>query len=187
MVALHRLYDTAESQSGYFTTAQADSIGVSRRLLTHYTKTGALQRVRYGLYRIARFPSMPHEDVQQALLWVGEPAAASHLTALVVYGLSDAMPARVHITVDRPFTGSQRGVVVHTSSSLQPDETIRREGITVTSPLRTIADVAAIDRRLALQALDEALERGIIRKSQVDLEADRYPDVMRLIESLEAT
>ena len=186
MVALHRLYDIAEPQSGYFTTAQADSVGVSRRLLTHYTKTGALQRMRYGLYRIARFPSMPYEDIQQALLWVGEPAAASHLTALVVYGLSDAMPARVHITVDRPFAGSQYGVVVHTSS-LQPDETIRREGITVTSPLRTIADVAATDQQLASQALSEALERGIIRKSQTDLEASRYPDVIRLIESLEAT
>jgi len=159
---------------------------VSSRLLTHYTKTGALQRMRYGLYRIARFPLMPHEDIHQAILWVGEPAAASHLTALVVYGVSDAMPARVHITVDRPFTGSQHSVVVHTSS-LRPDETIRREGITVTSPLRTIADVAATEQQLASQALGEALERGIIRRSQIDLEANRYPDVMRLIESLEAT
>lgn len=111
---------------------------------------------------------------------------ASHLTALVVYGLSDAMPARVHITVDRPFAGLQHGVVVHTSS-LQPDETTRREGITVTSPLRTIADVAATDQQLASQALGEGLERGIIRRRQIDLEADRYPDVMRLINSLEAT
>jgi len=186
MVGLHRLYDIAEPQSGYFTTVQADSVGVSRRSLTHYTKTGALQRVRYGLYRIARFPSMPHEDIQQALLWVGEPAAASHSTALTVYGLSDAMPAKVHITVDRPFTGSQLGVVVHTAPLL-PDETIHREGITVTSPLRTIADVATTDRQLASQALSESLERGIIRKSQINLEADRYPDVVRLVESLEAT
>ena len=186
MVGLHRLYDIAEPQSGYFTTVQADSVGVSRRSLTHYTKTGALQRVRYGLYRIARFPSMPHEDIQQALLWVGEPSAASHSTALVVYGLSDAMPAKVHITVDRPFTGSQHGVVVHTAPLL-PDETTHREGITVTSPLRAIADVATTDRQLASQALSESLERGIIRKSQITLDADRYPDVVRLVESLEAT
>lgn len=184
MTGLQSLYSIAESQAGYFTTAQAAAVDVSRRLLSHYTTTGSLQRVRYGLYRITRFPQTPHEDVHQALLWVGSSSAASHMTALVVYGLSDAMPSKVHVTTAIPFTGTQQGVTIH-RTSLDPDEITQREGVRVTSPIRTISDVVAVDRQLAVQALEEAIERGIIRRSQIRDSANRYKDVAQLLEPIE--
>lgn len=186
MTGLQSLYNIAESQAGYFTTAQAAAVDVSRRLLSHYTTTGSLQRVRYGLYRITRFPPTPYEDIHQALLWVGGTSVASHMTALVVYGLSDAMPSKVHVTTVIPFTGTQPGVTIH-HESLDSDEMTQREGVRVTSPIRTISDVAAVDRQLAVQALEEALERGIIRQSQIRDSASRYANAAQLLESIEST
>lgn len=185
MTGLQSLYNIAESQAGYFTTAQAAAVDVSRRLLSHYTTTGSLQRVRYGLYRITRFPTTPYEDIHQALLWVGSSSVASHMTALVVYGLSDAMPSKVHVTTVIPFTGTQQGVTIH-HGSLDPDEITQREGVRVTSPIRTISDVMALDRQLAVQSLEEALERGIVRRSQIRSSAHRYREVAQLLDSIEA-
>lgn len=56
---------------------------------------------------LRRFPHHPHEDVVAACLWAGPDCAASHDTALVVHGLSDAMPASIHVTVPSPFRGRQ--------------------------------------------------------------------------------
>ncbi|MEA3510611.1 MAG: hypothetical protein U9R51_04160 [Actinomycetota bacterium] len=186
MTGLQSLYSIAESQAGYFTTAQAADVDVSRRMLSHYATTGSLQRVRYGLYRIARFPPTRYEDIHQALLWVGGTSAASHTTALVVYGLSDAMPSKVHVTTVIPFTGTQQGVAIH-HQSLDSDEIMQREGVRVTSPIRTISDVVTVDRQLAVQALEEALEQGIIRRSQIRDSANRYGDVAQLLESIKST
>ena len=63
----------------------------------------------HGIYRLQRFPAQPFEDVIVACLWAGDGAAASHDTALAVYGLTDAMPAVTHITVPRPFRGPAKG------------------------------------------------------------------------------
>lgn len=179
---LDRLYPVAEAQLGYFTTHQAEEIGVDRRYLTHHLRSGNLERVERGIYRLRHYPSHAFEDVMTATLWVGEGSAASHDTALAIYGLADAMPPVIHITVDRRFRGDRPGVVVHKARLPEKDMAIR-EGIPVTTPLRTLADVA-MDRSVAEAAASEALDRGLVREAQLrDLAASR-PELAGLIGSL---
>ena len=172
---LDRLYSLADAQLGYFSTSQAEELGVDRRYLSHHVRSGNLERVDRGVYRLLNYPSRPFEDVMATVLWVGDGAVASHDTALAIYGLADAMPAVIHITVPRRFRGSRPGVLIH-RATLPADDVTVREGIPVTTPLRTILDVAA-DPAVAAAAAGEAIERGLIRASQLRQVVEHQPDL----------
>jgi len=179
-----RLYELAEPQAGYFTTAQARTVGVSKQELYYLRQRGDLLKVAHGIQRLARFPATKHEDIVIACLWAGPDAVASHSTATVVYGIGDAMPVRIHVTTPWDFRGKRNGVVVH-HAVLSDTEVSRRDGIPVTSPLRTIADVAKGDVLGATDALSDALDRGLLNPADLSEGAELYPEVRTLF--LEST
>lgn len=161
--------DMAESQGGYFTVHQATRAGLTHRMLTYYTSAGDLERVGQGIYRWTPFPAHRFGDVIAAVLWAGKDAAGSHETALAVYGLADAMPAAIHVTTPHQFRGRRTGVVLH-HAALSEAETRPFDDVTVTTPIRTIIDVAReSDPSLARQASDEALENGLLTRRRLDL------------------
>jgi len=176
---LDRLYTLADAQVGHFTAGQAEELGVDRRYLTHHVRSGNLERVDRGIYRLRKYPSHRFEDVMVAILWVGRGAAASHATALAMYDLADAMPVVIHITVDRRFRGNRRGVIVH-QGRLDERDVTRRDGVPVTTPLRTIIDVAS-DQSVAMAAATEAVERGLIRASQLRDASQEQPQLAEIV------
>lgn len=173
---IDRLYRIAEPQAGYITTAQAKEVGISRQELYYLRRSKDLLQVAYGIQRLARFPASLHEDIVVACMWAGEDAVASHETAFVVYGIGEAMPATIHVTVPRAFRGRREGVAVH-HAELAPDERRSRDGVPVTTPLRAIADVATRDPSGARAALADALDRGLIRRGQLGRAASRYSNI----------
>lgn len=177
-----RLYALADAQLGHFTAGQAEDVGVDRRYLTHHLHSGNLERVDRGIYRLRNYPSHPFEDVMATILWAGEGAVASHATALAIYDLADAMPAVIHITLERRFRGNRRGVVVHRARLSETDVT-RRDGIPVTTALRTITDVAS-DPSVATAAATEAIERGLIRANQLRESAREQPQLAEILSRL---
>jgi len=58
-----KLYETAESQAGYFAARQARGCGFSWERLSGNVKTGRFIRVRRGIYRINQFPGSAFEDL----------------------------------------------------------------------------------------------------------------------------
>jgi predicted transcriptional regulator of viral defense system len=165
--SLDTLYPLAERRAGYVTTAQAAEVGVSRQQLSYLARTGSLERVAHGIYRLRRFPAQRFEDVIVACLWAGTDAVASHDTALAVYELTDAMPAVVHVSVPHPFRGKRPGVVIHTAPLGDGDRT-ERGGVPVTTVERTITDVLArSDDELARSAAEQALERGLVTRRRL--------------------
>ncbi len=159
----------ASEQAGYFTARQARSAGYSWSLLSHHAGTGLLRRVSRGVYRLRDFPSSTHEELVAAQLRLGPEAIISHESALDVFDLSDVIPDVIHVTVPRSHRGirSSPGVLAHTvKESLSPTEIVRRGPIRVTSPARTIADVAATGMssdQVAL-AIRQAMTRGLVTR-----------------------
>ena len=51
-----QLFETAESQAGYFTARQAREHGFAWERLSGNVKSGRFVRVRRGIYRLAQFP-----------------------------------------------------------------------------------------------------------------------------------
>lgn len=165
--SMETLYRLAEPSAGYFTTARAGDAGVSRQQLSYLARSGSIERVAHGIYRLCRFPAQRFEDVIVACLWAGPDAVASHGTALAVYDLTDAMPARVHITVPHRFRGQRRGVAVHIAP-VDAGERTTRAGVPVTTVERTILDVAeSFGTTAAVKAAAQAIERGLVSRRRL--------------------
>lgn len=171
------LYDIAESQQGYFTTDQARAVGIHPVRLIQLTKTGEIDRVSRGVYRLARFPVSPLGQYMEAALWpqVRRPntrAVLSHESALALYDLSDASPAQVHVTLPpsvRVRRTVPRYLVLH-RADLGPGDVTEVEGIPVTTPERTIRDAhaSALGPALVRQAIRDGRRSGHLTLQQAE-------------------
>jgi len=134
-------------------------------------------RERRGIYRLASFPRGERPDLMLWSLWArnrGEAAQGvySHQTALNLHDLSDAMPAKLHMTVPRTFRRNSEipcVLVLHFTDLPQIDIGVAY-GVRVTRPMRTILDVLAggeMPLATLRQALLEGLRRGVIRRSEI--------------------
>jgi predicted transcriptional regulator of viral defense system len=181
------LFAIASSQGGYFTAKQAHDAGFSVRLLQHHTDQGRFRRIHRGVYRLRDFPSAPHDEVMAALMAVGSSAVVSHESGLDILGLSDAIPDEIHLTVPRTKRHSPRlpGVVVHTTTRpLARSDVVVRDGIRVTSPVRTILDVAesGVGPEQVEAAIRDAEQRGLLTVRQLrEAAVTRPARVQRLV------
>ena len=94
-----RLFELALPQAGYFTLAQAREASFSPPLLQYHVREGLLQRAGRGVFRLTRYPPGENEDLVIAWLWSDRQGVFSHETALLLHGLSDALPEQKHLTV----------------------------------------------------------------------------------------
>lgn len=172
--ALDKLYQIAEAQAGYFTTAQAVAAGVDRPRLSRFATAGRLQRLRHGVYRLTHFPRSRHEDLFIAWLETGPDSVISHDSALALYDLSDAMPTAIHVTVPRTASRRRRGLRLHTNQ-ISHEEITNHEGLPVTTVPRTIVDVASsgLPDELVVQAVREAVAQGLVLPTDLELAAER--------------
>lgn len=167
------LFDAADGQGGYFTTAQAKACGYSRSLLGYHVGRGRFERYKRGLYRIARYPWGTREDVLRAWLAAGKTSAVvSHESALDLLGISDIVPAAIHLTVPRTRRGvrAEPWVRIHTVAEPIPPQDLRMvDGMVTTSAARTIIDVAhddLYDEQLQAAIVD-ALHLGMVTDDQL--------------------
>lgn len=165
--AYDALFELATDQYGFITRDQALKAGFNRDTLTQMAKRGHVDHVGHGLYRFKAFPSGPLDAYMAAVLWPhGKTGVLSHETALDLYGLSDANPAKVHITVPKKHRVTRTipaTFAIH-HADLQPQEITWREGLPVTTVERTIRDAhqAHLRRGLLEQALEQARSRGLL-------------------------
>jgi len=105
-------------------------------------------------------------------------AALSHETALHAYGLSDVMPAETHLTVPKGFRKRPpSGVRLHRHALLATDVS-ERDGYRITTPLRTLLDVAAsgLSAEHLVAAARAALDQGLVRKRLLEAAIAEAPD-----------
>ncbi len=184
-----QLFQIASEQGGHFTAAQARSCGYSRALLSHHTKTGQLVRVHRGVYRLRDYPSSPRGHVVAAWLAAGpEVAVVSHESALELHDLSDVIPESIHITLPRRrrWYRPPPGVTVHTTDRPPgEDEIVRRQGMRVTDPARSILDAAewGTEPGQIEKAVRDAVDRAMTTASQLRERARARPaSIRRLVE-----
>lgn len=165
-----RLFEIAAAQEGLFTTQQAAEAGYSPQLLVHHVRAGRVLRVRRGVYRLVHFPAGAHEELVATWLWSERAGVLSHLTALSLLGLSDVLPAQVHITLPRKWRSRRlrvpAGVVPHYADLPEADRTWFG-AVPVTTPRRTLNDCArtGLSPDLLRHAAQQALRRGLVKKA----------------------
>lgn len=171
------LFEIAEGQQGYFTAKQATDAGYQLGSQAHHVKSGNWVRVERGIYRLARFPQSSEEQLVIYALWsrnrAGKPEGVySHQTALSIHELSDANPAKLHMTVPTTFRRNAKPpkILVLHRANFDGKDIEQRQGFAVTRPIRTIVDLVtaeSVSHDIIEQALVEGRQRGLIAIREV--------------------
>ena len=150
----------AERQHGLFTAAQARSVGVGKGVLDRRLRSGDLVAVDYGIYRSVITPTTWHQRLLAACL--AGPAVASHRSAAGLWQLPVPDPRPFEVTALRHRRRSSSDVIWHESYLLDDRSVTEVEGIPVTTPGRTVVDLAAVLTPDLLQrVLDDVLRRRL--------------------------
>lgn len=162
------LYEIASAQEGNFTTQQAEKAGYSSQLLGYHIRARRVARIRRGIYRLVHFPAGEHEELVIAWLWTDSTGIVSHQTALSLHGLSDVLPAQIHLTLPTSWRYRRfrvpENVVLH-YADMSDHEHAWFGAVPITNPGRTLNDcaLAGMSPELLLQATGQALRRGIVK------------------------
>ena len=145
--------DVARRQHGVVGRAQLVSLGLGADAIDWRVRRKRLHTVHRGVYAVGHLGLTRNGRFMAAVLACGDGAALSHFSAAVLWEMLDDRGWPVHVTaVQRRRVP---GVRVHWSPL--EGERVRLHGITVTTPGRTLVDLADVaPRRLLERAIDEA-------------------------------
>lgn len=156
--ASRRIAELAAAQHGVVGRAQLESLGLRRGAIDHRLAAGTLHRVHRGVYAVGHRILTSEGRWMAAVLACGDGAVASHRTAAAAWEIRPTATAAVDVTVpDRKGRRPRGGIVLHRSATLRPGDTVRRGAIPVTSPARTLLDLAEV---VDIAALERAIERA---------------------------
>ncbi len=182
----------AEEHDGLLTAKQARDAGIADSVLARLTQRGRLERAARGVYRIPHFRSDRFSQYWEAVLWAKaddgpENVALSHATAFAVYGISDANPAAVHITIPRNARLRRvrpTWVEVHHADLPDCDVTIQ-EGLPVTTVGRTVQDMLSSTGHVGMvrQAVSDARREGYIDSAEAQRLKRRINSYVRTLEN----
>lgn len=157
-----RIARRAERTHGVFTREAAVACGFTPDGVQHRLKTGRWVRVHRGVYRVNGAPATSRQRIMAAVLAGGRGSRASHRSAGELFDLDRVPTGHVEIVVPKGRRVRIPGVTVHHATIEQRDRATV-DGIPVTTPSRTIIDLAAVVERDDLEdALDDAIRRRLV-------------------------
>lgn len=153
----------ASRQHGVIATRQLAALGLARGGVARRAQAGRLHRVHRGVYAVGHRVLTVDGKRMAAVLAAGPGAALSHASAASLWEIRPSAAARIDVSV-RTAGGrrKRRGLRIHRAASLREDEITEHRGIRVTTPARTLLDLASsLPGRALERALDEAEIRGL--------------------------
>ncbi len=121
-----------------------------------------------GVYRLTSVPISARQAAMAALLWAGDDAVVSHVTAGALWALDGLQAERVDLWVPSRRAPRSPLVEVH-RGTVDAIDRRRVESIWVTSPARTLIDLAAVLEAEVLEtALESALRRGLTTPGSIE-------------------
>jgi very-short-patch-repair endonuclease len=167
----------ADSQYGIVDRPELLALGLSGDAIGRRVRSRRLRPLYRGVYAVGHRALRPEAHRLAAVRASGRGAALSHAAAAAHWGLRPSAATRIDVTVP---TGAGRrarkGIRLHRCPALLPQETTLHEGIPVTTPARTLLDLAAtIPRRALERAADQAEVLQLFDGSAIDatIEAHR--------------
>ena len=147
----------AERQHGVVSTAQLNAAGKSKGAIANRVRDGWLHAVHRGVYAVGHV-DLPLEGRFLAAVKACRTGVLSHFSAAALWGFIPWEERYPEVTVVGASRPVHRGVRVHRTTRLDLDDTTRHHGIPLTSPARTLLDLAA--------TLDQRPLRAATRRAQ---------------------
>jgi len=165
-----------ESQHGVVARRQLRAVGLGDDAIDSRCRSGSLVRVARGVYAAGHGRLTDRGRWTAAVLSCGDGAVLSHRAAAVLWGIWGHSPAVIDVTVPRGGRESRPGIALHRSGRLGDGQVARSHGIPVTSPTRTLVDVAeVVERRVLERALDEVQRLRLCSERELRAGVERNP------------
>ena len=133
----------ATEQLGLFSRAQAFEAGLTTGAITRRVRSGRWERILPHVYGIMGVPSSNRRSAMAAALWAGDGAVVSHGTAGVLWGIEGVRGPRTELWVPSPRHPHVEQLVVHRGTRVDRADRTAIGPIPVTTPIRTLIDLAA--------------------------------------------
>jgi hypothetical protein len=157
----HAIAEIVNAQYGVISYAQLRAAGLQRQAIAHRVKRQRLLRLYPSVFALGH-ARLPREGRwMAAVLACGPRAVLSHGDAAALWDLLPARGAVIHITTPSRSgrAPDRRRVRLHRVGTLTDDERTVRDGIPVTTPPRTLLDLAPSLRPRALEDVIERMDR----------------------------
>ena len=158
--AISRVIDHARRHGGVVTRAEALALGMAPKTIDRRAKEGSLWRVGPGVLALPGF--LDSDLTLLAAATRALPAVVSHESAARLYDMPVREGGKPVVSV--PVRRSNRfpGVVVHQLTDLTEEHVTTVGGLPVTTPDRTIIDLAAVvGPRVLARCFDYGVSRGL--------------------------
>jgi very-short-patch-repair endonuclease len=164
----------AGAQEGVVSRRQLHGLGIRDNWIDRRVAMGWLVRVFHGVYAVGHLPRTRRGWHVAALLAGGERSVLSHTSAASVHLMIGA-PGQLHLSVPRSAHGIE-GIRIHRPRTLRPDDIVIVNGLRVTSPARTLIDLADFRKR---RLLEQAIDQAEYHRLQVQLSGRRRDFLFR--------
>jgi hypothetical protein len=146
-------------QHGVIARRQLRKVGLTDGGIDHWARNGRLIAVRRGVFALGHAELRREGFLLAALLSVGNDAVLSHRSGARLWGLRPWSGAFIEMTVRADRGQNVRtGLRIHKSTELEDWEITEEAGIPVTTPARTLLDLAAV---VPAHHLRRAVERAV--------------------------
>ena len=135
----------AAKQHGVVTRHQLKSAGLTDTQIRDRVRNGRLHPVHRAVFAVGHPAVSDHGRWMAAVMACGEAAALSHRPAAELMRLLPATSTIIDVTVPASSGRKKRqGLRIHRCPSLPDSATVIRDGIRVTTPARTLADLKRV-------------------------------------------
>jgi very-short-patch-repair endonuclease len=154
-----RLWELARARHWVLTHDELLAAGLSEEAIRHRVARGRLHPVHRGVYAVGRPHLTQLGRWMAAVLACGEAACLSDTSGAALWGIGREVRELVEVTVRASSHRRHRGIRVHRRPSLDEEDVVVRCGIPVTSPARTLLDLAPVLDRSELEAAVNAADK----------------------------
>ena len=144
----------AAGRQGIVTWAELRGAGMTRHAIARHVASGWLVQRHRGIYQLGVFPG-PFGREMAALLACGPRAVLSHWAAAIVHALCSRMLRPIDVSVAGGSPRRRPGIRPHRATALPDCDVVTRHGMRITTPARTLLDLAATTPRADLERLVE--------------------------------
>ncbi|HEX5619285.1 MAG TPA: type IV toxin-antitoxin system AbiEi family antitoxin domain-containing protein [Solirubrobacteraceae bacterium] len=158
----------AAEQWGVLSLHELLQCGVSDDGVERRVQSGHLHRIHRGVYAVGH-ANLPLEGrFLAATKACGPTAVLSHYSAATLWGLVDWDDRHPEVTVPGTTTRTHKGIRVHRSRTLRRADVMRRQGVWVTTPARTIRDLSSkLPYKTVRRAARHALSLKLVAPHQL--------------------
>jgi very-short-patch-repair endonuclease len=151
----------AGAQHGVVARRQLIELGVGRGAIDRRVHRGRLHVVHRGVYAVGHRALTQRGRWMAAVLAAGPGAVLSHHSAAALWGIRPTSRTRIEVTVPRTLHATKH---LHPHCAVLPqDERATHDGIPVTTPARTLLDLAGT---LGLRQLERAFNEAEVLRLQ---------------------